>query len=236
MGRSIVIGDVHGCARELSELLSLVGPTRDDQVCFVGDLVARGPESHGVLRLFREVSGKAVLGNHEERLLEAHRARFRGESGSPLGKNHEAVMRELDESDWALLDALPLYLDLPEHRARIVHAGVNPAIAFKKQDAWTLTHIRSVDSDGKPSERAGDESWAASYRGEPHLLFGHDARRRLQLHPWATGLDTGCVYGGSLTAIVIPAGETLPFPSERRDLLVSVRARDAYYQGRAAAV
>jgi hypothetical protein len=234
MGRSIVIGDVHGCSRELGELLSLVAPTGDDHVYFVGDLVARGPDSHGVLGMVREVSGKAVLGNHEARLLEAHRARFRGEPGL-LGKNHEGVLRELTDADWASLDALPLYLDLPDHGARIVHAGVAPGVPFEKQDGWTLTHIRSIEPDGAPSERSGKESWSASYRGRPHLVFGHDARRRLQLHPWATGIDTGCVYGGSLTALVIPARETLPFPNQRREMLVSVRARETYYEPRGAA-
>jgi len=229
MSRTIVIGDVHGCSRELSELLSLLALGAGDQVYFVGDLVARGPDSHGVLQLFRKIRGKAVLGNHEERLLEAHRARFRGEPGPALGKNHQSVIRELDDADWATLDTLPLYLDLPDHAARIVHAGVNPKIPFKKQEAWTLTHIRSIDADGTASERTGEESWAASYRGEPHLIFGHDARRRLQLHPWATGLDTGCVYGGSLTALVIPRGETVPFPADRREWLVSVRAERPYY-------
>jgi hypothetical protein len=226
--RSIIIGDVHGCSRELNDLLALIGPTADDSVLFVGDLVARGPDSRGVVRTFREVRGKGVVGNHEVRVLEARRARFAGERGPELGPSHEAVLRDLGDEDWAALDALPLYLDLTEHDARIVHAGVVPGLPFAKQDAWTLTHIRSIAEDGTPSARFGAESWAARYRGSPHLVFGHDARRGLQLHAWATGLDTACVYGGSLTALVIPRGERLPFPNERRGMLVSVRAREPY--------
>jgi hypothetical protein len=233
MGRSIFVGDVHGCARELGELLELVAPVSGDAVYFVGDLVARGPDSRGVLRLYREVKAKGVVGNHEARVLEVRRSRLKGEDGPRLGASHEALLRELEEADWALLDALPLYLDVKldvtAHDVRVVHAGVLPGVSLRKQDAWTLTHIRSVGEDGRPSAEAGRESWAASYREKPHLVFGHDARRGLQLHAWATGLDTACVYGGSLTALVLPSGETMPFPKDRRELLVSVRARDTYY-------
>ncbi|MDQ2645633.1 MAG: metallophosphoesterase, partial [Myxococcota bacterium] len=75
---TILIGDVHGCAAELSELLERLGPRQGDQVVFVGDLVARGPDSPGVLRLIRELGGRAVRGNHEERLLAARAARRKG--------------------------------------------------------------------------------------------------------------------------------------------------------------
>jgi hypothetical protein len=231
MARSIFIGDVHGCVRELGALLELIAPTRDDRVFFVGDLVARGPDTPGVIRLFRETRARGVLGNHEARLLEVRRARLSGEAGPRLGPSHEALLRELNDADWALLGALPLYLDVEEHRVRVVHAGVVPGRALREHDAWTLTHIRSIGEDGKPSQQPGTESWAATYRGEPHVVFGHDARRGLQLHASATGLDTACVYGGSLTALVVPDGQTLPFPQARREFLVSVRAHARYYGG-----
>lgn len=231
--RTIIVGDVHGCSHELGELLSLLGPTSDDRLLFVGDLVARGPDSHGVIGMVRETGGKSVLGNHEAHLLNVRRARLRGEAHPSLGARHEVLYGELDEADWALIDALPLYVDLPDHDARIVHAGVVPGKPFREQDAWTLTNIRSVAPDGSASSEPGAESWGATYRGKPHIVFGHDARRRLQIYPWATGIDTGCVYGGSLTALVLPQGQTVPFPQERREILVSVRAREAYYTGRA---
>jgi hypothetical protein len=231
MARSIFIGDVHGCSAELAELLDLVGPTADDAVYFVGDLVARGPDSTGVLRLVRDARGKCVLGNHEAHVLQVRRARLAGEETRRLSPSHEALFGELSSSDWALLDSLPLYLDAAGHDIRVVHAGVLPGLPFRKQDVWTLTHIRSVTEQGLASELGGSESWAAIYRGTPHLVFGHDARRGLQLHSHATGLDTACVYGGSLTALVLPRGEPMPFPHERRQLLVSVRARAAHFAG-----
>jgi hypothetical protein len=231
--RTIIFGDVHGCSRELGELLGLLGPTSEDQLFFVGDLVARGPDSRGVLGIVREVGGKTVLGNHEARLLDVRRARLR-DATEPLAARYEALFRELGDADWSMLDSMPLFIDLPEHDARIVHAGVVPGKPFREQDAWTLTNIRSIAPDGSASSESGAESWGATYRGKPHVVFGHDARRRLQIYPWATGIDTGCVYGGSLTALVLPQGETVPFPEKRRELLVSVRAHDAYYTGRGA--
>ncbi|HVU04888.1 MAG TPA: metallophosphoesterase [Polyangiaceae bacterium] len=228
-GRRIFIGDVHGCAAELSDLLSLLGPGSSDAVYFVGDLVARGPDSRGVLKLYREIAAKGVIGNHEARLIEVRRARARGEEGPKLGPSHEALLKELGDSDWTLLESLPLYLELKTEELRVVHAGVLPGVPLRKQEAWALTHIRSVDANGKASSEPGVESWAAGYRESPHVVFGHDARRGLQLHPAATGLDTACVYGGSLTALVLPKGTKMPFPKDRRDLLVSVRARAQYY-------
>lgn len=229
MNRTIVIGDVHGCVAELTALLELVAPRKEDTVCFVGDLVARGPDSRGVLKIARDLAASAVRGNHEERLLEAYRARLAGLPPPRLSPHHERVLTELREEDWALIDAMPLFRDFPEHDLRVVHAGVVPGVPFEQQEAWTLTRIRSVDAEGNASEKAGSEPWAVRYSAGPHIVFGHDSRRLLQLHANATGIDTGCVFGGSLTALVLPAGETVPFPQQRRDWLVSVSARDRYY-------
>jgi hypothetical protein len=224
---TLFIGDVHGCARELAELLERVGPGSDDQVVFVGDLVARGPDSAGVLRLLREVNGLAVRGNHEERLLSARAARRRGETGPRLGPAHAALMETLTDDEWALLEGLPLKLDLEAHSVLVVHAGVVPGVPWELQQPRLVTHIRSIAPDGTPSEKHGS-LWGAHYEGPPHVVFGHNARRDVQLHPHATGLDTGCVYGGSLTGLVLPARAEVPSVDIRRDALVQVRAHAVY--------
>jgi len=220
---TILIGDVHGCAAELSELLSRVGPVEGDQVLFVGDLVARGPDSPGVLRLIRELGARAVRGNHEERLLSARAARRKGEQGPRLGASHLAVLEALGDEDWAQLESLPLKIDVDEHALRIVHAGVVPGISWENQDPRMVTHLRSIGSDGTPSDRHG-RLWGTLYEGPPHVVFGHNARLDVQLHPHATGLDTGCVYGGKLTALVLPKGSSVPPVESRRDALVQVTA------------
>ena len=233
MARTIIVGDVHGCVAELGRLLDALAPGAADRVLFVGDLVARGPDSLGVLALYRQVRGQAVLGNHECKLLAAHRARRAGARRPRVSALHYGLLHRLGDADWALLEQLPLSLSLPEHGLSIVHAGVDPGQGLAAADAWTLTHIRSIDPRGKPSPRHDYEPWASRYAGDSHIVFGHNSRVGLQLWPCASGIDTGCVYGGRLTALVLAAGEVIPAdPSARRELLSSVPAARAYHTNR----
>lgn len=229
MSRTIIVGDVHGCATELERLLDKLAVSAGDRVHFVGDLVARGPDTRGVLRAVRRLGSSAVMGNHERRLLAARVSRATGEKAPLLGGAHLTLLKELDEQDWALIESLPYYRDLPEHGLRIVHAGVVPGIAIEDQDPFWLTHLRSFDERGAPSDRSNPERWAKRYTGPPHVVFGHDARAGIQLHPWATGLDSGCVYGKELTALVLEAGQTPAPAAERARSLVSVKARARYF-------
>jgi hypothetical protein len=233
MARTIIVGDVHGCVAELGRLLDEIAPGVGDRVLFVGDLIARGPDSQGVLALYREVKGQAVLGNHEYKLLAAHRARLGGTKRPRVSALHYALLHRLDEADWALLEQLPLSLSLPEHGLAVVHAGIVPEHSLASQDPWILTHIRSIDPQGKPSPRHDFEPWAARYTGDPHIVFGHNSRLGLQLAPNATGLDTGCVYGGSLTALVLGLDERIPAdPEQRRARLRAVPAARVYHRNR----
>jgi hypothetical protein len=227
MARSIVVGDVHSCASELADLLSTVGFAEGDALCFVGDMLSRGPDWRGVLKIFRETSARSVVGNHEQRLLAARTAQSRGEPLPKLSASHAEIVRDMSDAEEALLRALPLWLDLSGHGLRLVHAGLLPGVPIEDQDPWLLTHIRSVEDDGTPSERWG-KPWGRKYQGPPHVVFGHNARKSPQIHAHATGLDTGCVYGGALTALVLAEGSPMPPPDSRRDVLVSVPARRAY--------
>jgi len=234
MARTMIVGDVHGCADELARLLELLGPVSDDRVLFVGDLVARGPDTRGVLALYRQVQARSVVGNHELRLLKAHHARLTGAKRLRLPGPQYALLHQLAEEDWELLAALPLYLSLLEHDLCIVHAGLLPGLPLEAQDAWTLTNVRSIDPEGRATDRHDLEPWALRYRDGPHIVFGHNSRLGLQLQPRATGLDTGCVYGGQLSALVLEAGETVPEDIvERRQLVQAVPAARSYYAGRA---
>jgi hypothetical protein len=227
MRRTIVIGDVHGCRAELDALLDRIAFTSNDQLVFVGDLVAKGPDSRGVLAIARRTRARVAVGNHEQKVLAAREAVREKRPLPKLDPTHERLLAELDEEEWAELAALPLSVELPAHGVRVVHAGVVPGVPFEQQDPWLVTHMRAILDTGEPSAKWGP-LWGTKYKGPPHIVFGHNARKEPQLHADATGLDTACVYGGALTALVLPEGEQLPPPQERRDLLVSERAREAY--------
>jgi hypothetical protein len=235
MGRTVIVGDVHGCRRELVELLDRVAFTAGDRLVSVGDLIARGPDSLGVLDVIRRTGAIVVRGNHEQKLVswkEAKMARLRGEDAREvkLGPIHADLAEELRPIDWSLLETSLLWLDLPEHGVRVVHAGVQPGVPIDRVKPSTLMRIRTVGANGRPS-RDGGVLWGARYVGPPHIVFGHNAAPGLQLHRWATGLDTGCVYGGRLTALVLGEGQRLPMPfAARRLLLASQPAARVYFE------
>jgi hypothetical protein len=233
LGRTIVVGDVHGCSGELEALLeTLCFADANDRLVFVGDLVVRGPDPHGVLALVQRAKARAVRGNHEAKLLAW---RHRNECDAPIGPHHERVAQALSPDEWALLESLPLWIDLPAHRARVVHAGVVPGLAIESTPAEALLKIRTVDERGRWSDEPDAGAlWGAKYAGPPHVVFGHNARSDPQLHEWATGIDTGCVYGGRLTAMVLEEGEMVPRGAAARAKLRSVAATRRYYGGKGA--
>jgi hypothetical protein len=242
MSRTILVGDVHGCPAELERLLDRVKFDTGDRLVLVGDVVARGPDSLGVLDLIRRTGAVLVRGNHEERLLTArpddgdHPLGWKSDGGAPprggkpLGRIHAEVAARMRPIDWALLEATPLHVELPEHDVLVVHAGVVPGVPLAKQERTTLLTIRALGRRGEALEKRDGVLWGTRYTGPPHVVFGHHARREPQLHPWATGLDTGCVYGGDLTALVLAEGEKVPHDAAaRRKLLVVVPAARVYF-------
>ena len=233
--RTVIVGDVHGCRSELEALLDRVAFSGGDRLLFVGDLVARGPDSLGVLDVARTTGAIVVRGNHEQKLLDWRHARtnwMRGEAAAkaPIGRMHRDLARSLRPVDWTLLETSPLFFDLPEHGGRVVHAGLVPGVAFDAQDPQTLMRIRTVRVPGLKRGKTNNVLWGAAYEGPPQIVFGHNAAPGLQLHPWATGLDTGCVYGGRLTAMVLASGQRIPRAiSARRALLVAEPAARIWF-------
>jgi Calcineurin-like phosphoesterase len=216
---TIVVGDVHGCLDELRDLLAACRYGAGDELVLVGDLVAKGPDSRGVLALVRELGARSVLGNHDAHVLHARNVLLRG--AAPVRSIRPAtaqLARQLDDRDWQVLDALPLWLALPEYGALVVHAGIEPGKALAAQDPELLMNMRTIRPDGRGSRRREDGVlWGSLWPGPELVLFGHHATAGLQRHPFALGLDTGCVYGKQLSACLLP---------ERR--IVSVPARRAY--------
>lgn len=210
--RHVIVGDVHGCRAELEALLEQLDfdPSVDVLVP-VGDLVAKGPDSKGVVQLCRELGALAVRGNHDEHCLRWLRARDGGEPLPDLRPAHQQVVQSLDEDDWAYLRALPLHRRFEGLRGGedvlVVHAGFVPFVPIGDQAAQWQMNLRSITPSGEPSKRAHDGvPWASRWPGPELVVFGHDAIRGVQEHPNALGLDTGCCYGGRLTAAVFEGG------------------------------
>ena len=216
--RTLIVGDVHGCREELEDLLEESGWEDGDQLVLVGDLVSKGPDSLGVVRLVRKLGALAVRGNHDQHCLKWWNAKCAGGDLPNLRPAHQRVADELQEEDWQWLAALPFWLELPEHDALVVHGGLLPDLPLEDQDPYDLMNMRSILDDGTAS-RSYEEGtpWASVWPGHRLVVFGHDAVRGLQNRAHSVGLDTGCVYGGWLTGLWVP----------RRDL-VSVPARGTY--------
>ncbi|MFL6227459.1 MAG: metallophosphoesterase [Pyrinomonadaceae bacterium] len=209
--RTIVIGDIHGCYDELSDLLDRVGVGADDRVVAVGDLVVKGEKNREVLDLFiSDPRFSAVIGNHDRALL---RHWLRVEKSH--SKAHKKARKELKDGRalyMAYLASLPTTIDLGTHL--VVHAGLRPGVPLSEQTIEDLTELRTLGLDR--TSRFG-VPWYDVYDGRQIVLFGHWPANEPRRAKRALGLDTGCVYGYRLTAYVVES-----------DALVSVPARRAY--------
>lgn len=208
----MIVGDLHGCFEELEALLEVVAfSPSDDRLVSVGDLVGKGPYGAETVRFFREGGHEAVLGNHEARLLAWHR----GTSARPLKKVHQRHADALSREDWAWLEGLPLWLELPDYAMCVIHGGRFPDLPLEAHEPHVLYTMRSIRPDGTSSNRVDDGvPWASRWDGPEEIVFGHDAIRGLQKWPHATGLDTGCVYGNSLSAYVLPDRRIVSVPAK----------------------
>ena len=210
MGRTIVIGDVHGCLAEFKELLDRLAISSSDRLISVGDLICKGPDNAGVLDLAMSLPNlQCVIGNHEARYLRHWR-----QGSRPSSKSHdEETVLQLEpryDDYMRYLASWPLYLAVKE--ALVVHAGLRPGLPVEMQTLDDLTELREVGPRFRP--------WYEWYRNGKPAVFGHWVRREPLVLEHVIGLDTGCVYGGALTACLLP---------ERR--VVSVKARKAYHPG-----
>lgn len=229
-----IIGDVHGCLDELLALLRTLGwqvqgdcPTHPDgrKAVFVGDLVDRGPRSVGVLQLARRMVeagvAYAVIGNHDEKLIRYLRGRT-----VQVSHGLERTLQELEaqpesfrEEARAFLESLPSHLVLDNGNLVVAHAGIKQPYIGRSSPAvraFCLYGETTGESDefGLPVRL----NWAADYRGGALVVYGHTPTPEPLWQNNTVNIDTGCVFGGALTALRYPERET-----------VSVPARQMYY-------
>jgi protein phosphatase len=230
--RRAFVGDVHGCFDELLALFAALGfsprkpaaADRIDEVWFVGDLVNGGPKPDQVLTLVdglqRSGRGGFVAGNHEDHLLRA----IDGDR-NPSERTRASLAR-IDASPvidrmaaQRLLRAAPLTRQFADAGILLVHAAPfdpDSDPATQRQTALYGPLAGGSDNRGRPLR----VNWARDYAGDDLVLFGHSPHREPARFSRAICLDTGCVYGGTLTAYL---------PHE--DAFVSVPARKAYASG-----
>ncbi|KKY23243.1 putative ser thr protein phosphatase family [Diplodia seriata] len=249
--RLVVVGDVHGCKSELVELLNKINfrPAADHLV-LTGDIIAKGPDSKGVVDFARDVHASCVRGNHEDRMLLSRKAMKVAEqdmsANSHLGEDEarnggnrkdKALAKQFDAKQIEWLEQCPVILKVGQIKGMgevlVAHAGLVPGVDLDRQDPFQVMNMRSMDLDTKvPSaERDGTpwwKYWNYYMRFIPQdqrstVIYGHDAKTGLKIKEFSKGLDSGCVRGGKLTALVIEADRK---GGPAKQSLVHVRCSD----------
>ncbi|MER8024143.1 polynucleotide kinase-phosphatase [Glutamicibacter protophormiae] len=225
-----VIGDVHGCLEELVLLLAKLGYdiVRDRQgravdafhpnrrAVFVGDLVDRGPDSPGVLRLVMGMVAAghalAVPGNHEDKLVRALR-------GAKVTLNHgldktleqlEAEGPEFKREVQDFCRSLVSHLVLDDGKLVVAHAGL-----IEKYHGRASQRVRAFALYGQVTGEVDEYGlpvrypWARDYRGDAAVLYGHTPVTEVAWINNTACLDTGCAFGGQLSALRYPEREVV---------------------------
>jgi protein phosphatase len=238
-----MVGDLHGCAGELVALLGRLGYRRASErkpfrhpasrrVVFVGDLVDRGPGVLETAGLAMEMvacgSALAVPGNHDDDLA----ARLGGDQEAAAPSPGTAVsLLQIETAPAAArrafvrrfpkyVAALPSHLLLDGERLVVAHAGL-PAEFHGRESR----HVHRLAVHGETTGRLDRfglpirVNWAAAYDGRPYVVYGHTPVPKPEAIRNTLNVDTGCVYGGALTALRWPERE-----------IVSVRAARTYYR------
>jgi serine/threonine protein phosphatase 1 len=206
MNHTFVIGDIHGCSDLLSELLEKVKPLApDDTVIFIGDYIDRGPDSKGVidivLKLKREHNRViTLLGNHEHMLLGAIRGyghnEFLSMGGEATLKSYTIPLESINDLSVMLPgDHLAFFEQLlpfwEDEEYIFVHAGLQPGVHLTQQSPDWLFWSR-------------DEFIESSYNFGKKVIYGHTPYDHPKIDTNKIGIDTGAVYGNTLTCLILP--------------------------------
>jgi protein phosphatase len=231
-----IIGDVHGCYDELEILLNQLGyqPGESDvlqhpdgrKAIFVGDLVDRGPKTPEVLRLVMSMvtagSGLCVIGNHDAKLMKKLRGRdvriTHGlkESLEQL-ENHP---EEFKERAAKFIDKLVSHYVLDGGNLVVAHAGLKEQ--FQGRSSGRVREFAMYGETTGETDEYGlpvRYNWAQDYRGHAMVVYGHTPVPESEWINKTICIDTGCVFGGKLTALKYPERE-----------IVSVNAAHTYYE------
>ena len=237
MGRHIIIGDVHGMKPEVMSLIDFIDPREDDHIIFVGDLVDKGDDSPGVVRFVRELSesrpGMVVVveGNHESKHKQ-HRKNLR--RGVVREGPINDITQRLSDEDIEFMEGFKPFHHIPEHGVVVVHGGIPGNMEHfpesieefdslsnsKRKRFLKISRTRIVCRETGKFRPLGEEGpndpfWSEVYDGRfGHVVFGHEPfMDGPQMREHSTGIDTGCVFGGRLTGLVIESDGSRSFVS-----------------------
>ncbi|AWN43816.1 metallophosphoesterase family protein [Methylobacterium durans] len=202
MGLTYAIGDIHGCYDHLRELLNRIEEHREGRprkLVFLGDYIDRGPDSAGVISLLRDLQASepedvvCLMGNHEDLMIHAHsvpglRINWLMNGGAATLQSFGVAGPEDLPDDvvrWA--ESLPTVYE--DAQRFYVHAGFRPGVPAPDPDQHARLWIR------EPFLTEDHDFGKYVIHGHTPLLDGEPDVRRFR-----TNLDTGCVYGGALTA------------------------------------
>jgi protein phosphatase len=229
-----IVGDVHGCLDELLELLEAMGyraamrngewavsAPAERTLVFVGDLVDRGPSAPGVLQLAMTMTrtGRAfcVAGNRDVELARAMRGH-----DVKVTRGMKVTLKQLEKQPDAFcaevvrfLRGLPSHLVLDDGELVIAHAGLKETMqghcsAASRAFALHGESTGEIDGSGFPVH----VNWAKDYRGKALVVHGHTPVTEPMWLNNTVDIDTGCVYGGHLTALRYPERETVSVPAK----------------------
>lgn len=239
--RHVFIGDIHGCLDEFKELVEKLDLRSDDQVVCLGDFMDKGPDPVGCVRFARLNGFTSILGNHEERHVRWRRnvERELTVPGYKNGMRAFSSEDELRQNAELSAEDLEWFLTLPYYQVFsnfvAVHGGLLPGLALTEQPLDKIIRARWVNSFGKPIPTdyeskdpvpPGALHWTELYTGAHNVVYGHEAHsltnprideRRNGVRCF--GIDTGCVHGGRLTALVLEESDVR---------FVQVQARRVY--------
>ncbi|MGW1524361.1 polynucleotide kinase-phosphatase [Streptomyces sp. NPDC001588] len=222
-----IIGDVHGCSSELEALLGKLGYVdgahpQGRTAVFLGDLVDRGPDSPGVLRRVMSMvaSGNAlcVPGNHENkygRFLRGRNVRHTHGLAETI-EQMEGESEEFKQRVREFIDGLVSHYVLDGGRLVVCHAGL-PERYQGRTSGRVRSHALYGDTTGETDEFGLPVRypWAEEYRGRAAVVYGHTPVPQASWLNNTICLDTGAVFGGSLTALRWPERELVDVPAER---------------------
>lgn len=226
--RTIVVGDIHGCLDEFNDLLEKIEYNRQsDRLILLGDLIDRGPYSVEVVQKAREMELECLMGNHELSFLKWLRSNKKVYDA----KKHYT---ELSDADINYIAQMPHYIKVND--TILVHAGLRAGKSLENQKKDDCLYLRYTDINGEfisirkvhelGKEAAGAYFWTEFWKGPESVVYGHnvhsfDSPKIEEVAPNVTcyGIDTGCCFGGSLSALILETKQ-----------IVQVSARRTYYQ------